>query len=69
MEVLIIDDHPTQIDGYKSILSFSEINETLEFTTCNNCREAHNLVTAHQNKHRFHIYHFRDIPSGNIFIE
>ena len=71
MEVLIIDDHPTQIDGYKSILSFSEINETLEFTTCNNCREAHNLVTAHQNKHRFHIaiidYSIPPFEEQNLF--
>ena len=53
MEVLIIDDHPTQIDGYKSILSFSDVNESLNFTACYNCEEAHKIITTTQNKNRF----------------
>ncbi|REE08377.1 DNA-binding NarL/FixJ family response regulator [Winogradskyella pacifica] len=53
MEVLIIDDHPIQIDGYKSILSLSDINEFLNITACYNCEEAYKIITTSQNKNRF----------------
>ncbi|MCT4629572.1 response regulator [Winogradskyella sp.] len=53
MEVLIIDDHPIQIDGYKTTLSLSDIEEPLRFTSCNNCEEAYKVITAPQNKNRF----------------
>ncbi|MFD1016920.1 response regulator [Winogradskyella rapida] len=53
MEVLIIDDHPTQIDGYKSILSFSDVNESLNFTACHNCTEAYRVIRTAQNKYPF----------------
>ena len=53
MEVLIIDDHPIQIDGYKSILSLSDINESLNFTACHSCTEAYKVITTLQNKNRF----------------
>ncbi|WP_179334082.1 response regulator [Winogradskyella costae] len=53
MEVLIIDDHPIQIDGYKSILSLSDINEFLNITACYNCKEAYKIITTTQSKNRF----------------
>lgn len=53
MDILIIDDHPTQIDGYKSILSFNESNEPINVTACHNCTEAHKVITTVQNKNRF----------------
>lgn len=53
MDVLIIDDHPTQIDGYKSILSFNDSNEPINVTACHNCTEAHKVITTVQNKNRY----------------
>ncbi len=53
MNILIIDDHPTQIDGYKSILSFSDLNEPIEFTACHNCKDAYKVITTTGNKNRF----------------
>lgn len=53
MDVLIIDDHPTQIHGYKSILSFNESSEPINITACHNCTEAFKVITTVQNKNRF----------------
>lgn len=53
MDVMIIDDHPTQIDGYKSILSFNDSNEPINVTACHNCTEAHKVITTVQNKNRY----------------
>ncbi|MBA3985114.1 MAG: response regulator transcription factor [Flavobacteriales bacterium] len=55
IKLLIIDDHPTQIDGYKSILSFNELNKPLEITTCHNCKEAHKAITDPLNKDFFQL--------------
>jgi len=46
MKILIIDDHPTMIDGYKSILnSHGLISEDSKVTSAHNCEEAYNIIT------------------------
>lgn len=71
MEVLIIDDHPIQIDGYKSILSFSDSNEPIEVTACYNCTEAYQIITTSQNKNRFSLaiidYSIPPFEAQNLF--
>lgn len=53
LKILIIDDHPTQIDGYKSILSFNEAGTPIETIACHNCREAFETITKPLNKEVF----------------
>ncbi len=55
IELLIIDDHPTQIDGYKSILSLNELNLNIYVTACHDCKEAHRVITNPLHKERFQL--------------
>lgn len=55
IELLIIDDHPTQIDGYKSILLLNDLNISIKFTVCFNCKEAHQVITNPLKKDVFHL--------------
>lgn len=45
LHVLLIDDHPTQIEGYKSILGFLETGHELHFTEAYSCEEAYHILT------------------------
>jgi two-component system, NarL family, response regulator NreC len=45
MKILMIDDHPSQIEGYKTILSYNRAGHAIETTSCYNCREAYELIT------------------------
>jgi len=49
IEILIIDDHSPIIEGYKSILSFTEENHTLHFTEARNCETAYNILSDEKN--------------------
>lgn len=40
----MVDDHPSQMDGYKSILNFSRYNESINITQCTNCEDAVSLI-------------------------
>ncbi len=42
----MIDDHPLQIDGYKSILAFNNPGHVLETTAAYDCATAYNIITA-----------------------
>lgn len=42
--VLIIDDHPAMIEGYKSILSFNTHSYELEFKSAHSSEEAYGLI-------------------------
>lgn len=55
IELLILDDHPTQIDGYKSILSLNDLNISIEFTACHDCKEAYQVIANPLNKERFQL--------------
>lgn len=44
--VLMIDDHPPIIEGYKAILSYKPDGYTLHFKEVNNCEAAYNLITS-----------------------
>lgn len=45
IKILFVDDHPSQIMGYKTILAYS--NHDLEFVTteCHNCKDAFTVIT------------------------
>lgn len=42
IKILIVDDHPAMIEGYKSILSLSK--HAIEITTAFNCESAYDIV-------------------------
>lgn len=46
VRILMIDDHPSQIEGYKVILSYNESNLQVETTPCYNCESAYGVITA-----------------------
>lgn len=45
MRILMVDDHPTQLDGYKIILSFNSQGIEIETTMAYNCRSAYEIIT------------------------
>jgi|SRR6218665_33759 len=45
VKILMIDDHPSQIEGYKVILSFNEYDYQIETTACYDCESAYKLIT------------------------
>ncbi|MBF6641344.1 response regulator transcription factor [Flavobacterium sp. J49] len=47
--VLIIDDHPPIIEGYKSILSYNPYGYTLNIQTAFNCESAYQLISTTRN--------------------
>ena len=44
IKILIVDDHPLQIEGYKSILQYNIENLEIETTVCYNCEEAYTII-------------------------
>lgn len=50
LNILMIDDHPSMIEGYKSILSFNDLNYEIQVTPAYNCESAYHLITDIQSK-------------------
>ncbi|MCW1146984.1 response regulator [Flavobacterium lacisediminis] len=46
----MIDDHPSMIEGYKSILSFNDLDYEIQVTPAYNCESAYYLITDIQSK-------------------
>ena len=44
LHILMIDDHPSMIEGYKSILSFNELGLKITTTPAYNCETAFNII-------------------------
>ena len=42
----MIDDHPSQIEGYKTILSYNRRGIIIEATACHDCEAAYNLIQS-----------------------
>jgi two-component system, NarL family, response regulator NreC len=69
LSVLMIDDHPPIIQGYKSILSFNTSGYEIETVAVHNCKAAYELISS-ENKPNFDVI-FTDItlppyPEKNI---
>lgn len=50
LNILMIDDHPSMIEGYKSILSFNDLDYEIQVTPAYNCESAYYLITDIQNR-------------------
>lgn len=46
VKILMIDDHPSQIEGYKVILSYNHGDLEIEATACYSCEKAYRLITS-----------------------
>lgn len=46
VKILIIDDHPLQIEGYKTVLSFHDAKGGIETISAHSCEEAYNLIIS-----------------------
>lgn len=44
LNILMIDDHPMIIEGYKSILLFNEMNLKFNYTSAFSCKEAYEII-------------------------
>ncbi len=45
MNVLMIDDHPTQLEGYKSILEYNEMGLSIKATKATDTKTAYEIIT------------------------
>ena len=45
IKILMVDDHPSMLEGYKTILSYNPHGYTLSTTSAHSCREAFDLIT------------------------
>lgn len=52
LKLLMVDDHPGMIEGYKAMLSLSKEHE-ISFTEAYNCEEAYSIITEEGNSHAF----------------
>ena len=46
IHILMIDDHPSMIEGYKSILSFNDLGLQITTTPAYNCESAYNIIST-----------------------
>ncbi len=49
VKILMIDDHPSQIEGYKAILEYNDLNLSIETTPCYSCEDAWKIITNELN--------------------
>ncbi|WP_300570940.1 response regulator [Flavobacterium sp.] len=45
LKILMIDDHPSMIEGYKIILSYNNLGFEIETTSAFNCESAYEIIT------------------------
>lgn len=53
LNILMIDDHPSMIEGYKSILSFNDLGIQINAVSAFNCEAAYNIITSEDNSEAF----------------
>jgi len=46
IKILMIDDHPSQIEGYKVILSYNDLSLDVETTPCYSFEEAYRIIES-----------------------
>lgn len=73
VKILMVDDHPSMIEGYKIILSYNNLGFEIETTTAFNCESAYEIITNKSKKVSFDLvfldyslppYEEKNITSG-----
>lgn len=49
LKILIVEDHPSMIEGYKIILSYNTKDYEIDATSAVNCKSAYDLITDNNN--------------------
>lgn len=69
-KILIVDDHPSMITGYKTILSHNNLGHEFEFYSENNCKTAYDRISNVTNPISFDLvmldYSLPSYPEENI---
>ena len=70
IHVLMIDDHPSQIEGYRTILEYNQSGHQIDVTAAYSCRTAYSIISDPINATRFDIvfldYSLPPYPEQNI---
>ncbi len=53
LNILMIDDHPSMIEGYKSILTFNDLGFDINVTPAYNCQSAYEIITKTEDLYAF----------------
>lgn len=53
ISIFIVDDHPSMIEGYKSILSFNDLGYQINITPAYNCETAYKIMEASEDIYEF----------------
>lgn len=73
LKILMVDDHPSMIEGYKIILSYNDLGFEIETTAAYNCESAYEIITNTTNPDVFDLvfldfslppFEARNISSG-----
>jgi len=50
LKILMVDDHPSMIEGYKIILSYNDLGFEIETTSAFSCESAYEIITSKTQK-------------------
>ena len=53
IKILMVDDHPSMLDGYKLILYYNYLGLEIETTTAHNCENAYEIISHPLKKNYF----------------
>jgi len=71
VRILMIDDHPGMIEGYKAMLSLNKVQHNIEAISAFNCEEAYNLIINPANSSAFDLvfldYSIPEFPEQKIY--
>jgi len=71
VKILMIDDHPGMIEGYKAMLSLNKEQHIIETTVAYNCEEAYAIITNSNNSDAFDLvfldYSIPEFPEQKIY--
>ncbi|WP_281635180.1 response regulator [Flavobacterium marginilacus] len=70
-KILIVEDHPSMITGYQTILSHNNLGHQLEFYSANNCKAAYDFISNEIQSIPFDLvmldYSLPSFPEKDIF--
>ena len=71
VRILMIDDHPGMIEGYKAMLSLNKEQHNIEAISAFNCEEAYNIIINPANSSAFDLvfldYSIPEFPEQKIY--
>ncbi|MFY0482837.1 response regulator [Flavobacterium sp. PLA-1-15] len=63
IKILMIDDHPSQIEGYKTILSYNTLGAEIVTTVAYNCESAYGIITIAKDSEYDMVFIDRSLPA------